>query len=139
MDPFRDRGALKKKKKKASVLLGRGIPPPTPSEKIRHIKAAALELGDNDLASAFDEIHFPEIRNAIAHADYTLTDEDLRLRKWWYHDPIRNVRTPIVPLDQLNDIIARAFGFYSALFQLHIEARAAYRGLRGRCFPFDPN
>lgn len=64
------------------------------------------------------------MRNAFAHADYTLHAESFRARSEQFE--LGGVQTPEVPLGVLADLLNRALAFYGEFMREHDEQRAGY-------------
>jgi hypothetical protein len=109
--------------------------PPVLSEKIRRVNELASR-SSVDTASLFEQIYFKDIRNAVFHADYALTDTEFVMRHGLFKVK-EGYLTPAVSFDELNSVIQRSFAFYSAVMQLHFWARRQLIELRNRILPFD--
>jgi hypothetical protein len=67
------------------------------------------ELGLSELAEVFRDAFDPDVRNAIAHADYILWSDGLRLRR-------RNGGHPrIIRWDELDALIGRGLNLFSII------------------------
>ncbi len=123
----------KEKKKSKPKLLGLEIPP-NPSQKIGLIKELSQAAGVPQVGLAFDEFYYPPLRNAIDHSDYVLRQNELRLLKGFIPDSLGSrAFTPVIPLNRLKDIFARAIVFYRALFEFTHKARAGFGDFKGEC------
>lgn len=113
----------------------------TPTAKIDKIKSLSRKLNQPEVGTAFNDFYFNGIRNAVSHSDYIFHNDEFRMRSEVVRLP--NSATgdsSIVPLKQLNEILARAFAFYGAFFDLEHQARASFVGLRGKphvMYPID--
>ena len=103
-----------------------------PKQKIEIIKAlstkANLHIGD-----IFDDFYNGDLRNAISHSDYILTDEEFRCRSG-----TGAVGAFCVPSNELNEIIAKSKIFISTFFDLENAARECWGGQKHRAVPYDP-
>jgi hypothetical protein len=125
IDPFLDLWTIRKNQR---------IPPPL-GKKIKRVSdlAAAKHPGVTNL---IDRVYFKDIRNSVFHADYTLTDEQFRMRHGLYTSA-SGTSSMTIPLDELNSIIRRGLTFYSSIMTLHARARRQFSGLRNTILPFD--
>jgi len=103
-----------------------------PKQKIKIIKAlsskANLPVGD-----IFDDFYNGELRNAISHSDYILTDEEFRCRSG-----TGSVGAFCIPLNELNEIITKSKIFISTFFGLETAARECWGKQKHRAVPYDP-
>lgn len=135
--PFLQQPSKKKKQKKLKPP-GKSGPPPGPAKKIPKIKELAGKANLPSIGSAFDQFYSGPLRNAISHADYVLTENDLRIRGGYLKvPPDGNILTPIMPLDRLTEMIERTFAFYSAFFALEKAAREALGAMAGKPISYD--
>lgn len=98
----------------------------SPFLKIGEIKMLATKAGLADIGFVFDEFYFPPIRHAIAHSDYVIYDSHffmLNKKVRFGNQP----PTQAIPLEKLEDIIARAYDFYSAFFTIEHLHRSAIK------------
>jgi hypothetical protein len=65
------------------------------------------------------------VRNAFAHADYTLHGDEFRARSEFLERG--GARTPALPLDVLPDIVNRALAFYETFMRQYDDQRGGYR------------
>lgn len=122
VDPFGDlRGGGKKKQKK--MRFGAGRREPTPGEKITRIKRWAAARRIPEVGSAFDEFYSAELRNAIAHSDYVLWDDEFRIATSFGKR---------FPKTEIWTHIDRALGFYTAFFKLEVETRRVFGDGKGQ-------
>ena len=127
-----------KKKPKPNPL--KPIPEPSPKAKIDVIKQLALQARLPDVGNAFDEFYLPSLRHSIAHSDYVLHEQEMRM----LHGHITEENeprcfTPVIPFERLSTIVNRTYSFYSGLFPLGKTARLGFRNLKGKCIPYDPH
>ena len=79
---------------------GRAIAP-NANRIMKDLMGHAYEVGLEELAEVFKEAFDPDVRNAIAHADYVLAEEGMRLRK-------RNGGQPrVITWDEFDPLICR--------------------------------
>jgi hypothetical protein len=97
--PFKHLIVVRNKKKQ--------VIPPTATGKFNEIKKLAQELGVNDIVECIDEIFDVEIRNAVSHSDYMVTDNYFRMREGGYPRQIN--------LQTITELIGRCFSFYDAM------------------------
>jgi len=134
MDPFRDLGRPVPKKKRH--LFGKIIPP-SPGAKILRIKQLSGQAHLPEVGSAVESIYDNEIRNAVYHSDYTLTDREFRIVAGTRLSRKRNCFTPVVEIDELNELFVNAFAFYSALFALYERCRKSFGDFKNAFLPYD--
>jgi hypothetical protein len=80
----------------------------------------ASELGLSELAEVFRDAFDPDVRNAIAHADYILWSDGLRLRR-------RNGGQPrVVPWDEFDALIGRGLNLFSLIRSIVDEYTRSY-------------
>jgi hypothetical protein len=125
MHPFRGLGT----KRKDRIL------PPSLGAKIQRVNELSASVG-TDTESLFTEIYFPDIRNAVFHADYALSETEFRMLGGWFKVKA-GFLTPAVPLGELEPLIQRAFAFYSAVMALHQRARRQLRDFQNKILPYD--
>ncbi|MFW6155468.1 MAG: hypothetical protein ACOC95_09645 [Planctomycetota bacterium] len=63
--------------------------PPSVNARIADIKAAADRMEHAAIASMFDEIWKPELRNAVFHSDYILFENELRIKHLFGSSAVR--------------------------------------------------
>jgi hypothetical protein len=56
---------------------------PNANRIIKDLIGHASELGLTELAEVFRDAFDPDVRNAVAHADYIIWPDGLRLRRGW--------------------------------------------------------
>lgn len=130
--PFADLARQRKKKGSSAA----GTIPPSPSQKIARLKEYAARAGHSEIAATFDLFYVAEIRNAVFHADYALSDTHFHMVRDHWHSP-HGYLTRDVPIPDLLTLIDRAFAFYYAVLNRYELARVNFRGLRHKGFPFD--
>ena len=55
--------------------------PPSMAQKIKAVTELAIRAGEADLAAKIDYVFDETLRNAVAHSDYILTADELRIRE----------------------------------------------------------
>lgn len=86
-----------------------------------------------DVGGIFDDFYDSKLRNAISHSDYTLTDEQFRVR-----NGTGAVGAYSIPLEELNVTITKAKQFISAVFGLDRSVRGLWGQRRQEAIPYDP-
>jgi hypothetical protein len=80
---------------------------PNANRIMKDLIGHASELGLSELAAVFRDAFDPDVRNAIAHADYIVWSDGLRLRR-------RNGGQPrIIPWDEFDALIGRGLNLFS--------------------------
>jgi hypothetical protein len=97
---------LNRKKSKGSPW---STVPPSMRMKIREITKLSAKISENDLTDKIKYVFDDEIRNAIAHSDYTLTASEFRIRGTGFGK--------VIPLAELDQRIAFTFVFLSGLLK----------------------
>jgi hypothetical protein len=82
------------------------------------------------------KVGLAEVRHAVFHADYTLSDTEFHMVKGHYLSP-RGYLTHDVPLPELLAVVDRSFAFFYALLKCRDLARGQLARLRDKAFPFD--
>ena len=85
---------------------------PNANRIMKDLIGHAAELGLTELSGSFSRRFDADVRNAIAHADYTLVPEGMRLRR-------RNgglVR--VIPWDEFDALIGRGINLFSFIRQM---------------------
>lgn len=108
---------------------------PNANKVLRDLAGHAASLGLSELAEVFRDAFDPEIRNAYAHADYTIWKDGLRLRK-------RNGGFPRkVPWPEFQARFDRGINVFHLLREIVNEYVASYhpaRQFRGRMADNEP-
>jgi hypothetical protein len=99
--------------------------------KIEIIKNLSDEA-HSGLAGIFDDFYSNKLRNAIAHADFILTDEDFRCR-----GGISGTKGFRLGYEELDRKIMCAKAFVSALFQMELLARQVWGTKKQQAIPYD--
>jgi hypothetical protein len=98
------------------------IKAPNANRIFRELSQRAEEVGLTRLSGALAEVFDDDLRNAIAHADFIIWDDGIRLRK-------RNGGHPYkLSWAQLNRIVRRGFCFVDLLNQYTEAALRSYEG-----------
>jgi len=104
-----------------------------PSQKIKIIKNLSEDAGIPEVGNLFDEFYDGKLRNAISHSDYTLTEEDFRVRNGTgAFDAYK------ISLEKLNITITKAKIFISSIYSLDNSARHVWGKNKHRGIPYDP-
>jgi hypothetical protein len=111
-----------KKQDSRKKLTGLKRREPTPGQKIDRIKQWAAARRVPELGVAFDEFYSAEFRNSVAHSDYVLWGDEFRMAS-----PPRSL-----PMSDVWNRIDRTLGFYSAFFNLEMEARQVFSEAKGQ-------
>jgi hypothetical protein len=101
------------------------------SEKIEIImrlsKDANLQVG-----SLFDDFYNNRLRNAIAHSDYILAEDDFRCR-----GGLSGMKAFRISYEELDRVLTNAKAFIAAFFQMDLLARHAWGTRKQRAIPYD--
>jgi hypothetical protein len=127
-DPFYD---LSRPRKNAK--LGEIGPPLTPTKKIMRIGELAGSRFPA-VATVFNDFYFSSLRNSIAHSDYVLDSDKLKMLHGRIASP--NGDTPFVPYDRLARIIDTAGCFYRVFFELERRVRSEFAQFSEEELPF---
>ncbi len=103
-----------------------------PKQKIKIIKELSKET-KNPIGDIFDEFYDGNLRNAISHSDYILTDDKFRVR-----NGTGSVGAFSITLESLNELITKAELFISTFFGLDRTAREIWGDKKCQAIPFDP-
>lgn len=90
---------------------------------------ASLKVGD-----IFDDFYDNRLRNAIAHSDYILEDDDFRCR-----GGLSGTKAFKLPYEKLDQILASAKAFIAAFFQVEMLARQVWGMSKQKAIPYDPH
>ncbi|MCC5467641.1 hypothetical protein [Pelosinus baikalensis] len=95
----------------------------------------AAELGLNNLAEIIRDAFNPDVRNAVAHADYIIAPDGLRLRR-------RNGGQPqIIPWTELILILERGINFFNIIRNMTESYMQSYdppKEVKGRLYKNEP-
>ncbi len=103
----------------------------TTNRKIEIIKKLADQAG-SAIGGIFDSFYSNKLRNAIAHADYILTDDDFRCR-----GDISGIKGFRISYKELDQKITCAKAFVSAFFQVELLARQVMGLQKQQAIPYD--
>ncbi|WP_334150169.1 hypothetical protein [Hyphomicrobium sp.] len=106
----------------------RGI---TTGRKIALIKELSAALGV-DVGDIFDDFYDNKLRNAIAHSDYILTDDDFRCR-----GGLSGTSAFTIAYADLDKKLLAAKAFVAAFFQVELLARQVWGQQKGKAIPYD--
>jgi hypothetical protein len=93
--------------------------------KVRALKEMLDAAGQPAVVESLDWFFNASVRNAFAHADYTLHAESFRARSEWFE--VGGTQTPEIPLTLLADLVNRALAFYGEFMREYDEQRAGYQ------------
>jgi hypothetical protein len=85
------------------------------------------------VSDIFDEFYDSNLRNAISHSDYILTEEQFRVR-----NGTGAFGAYSISLEQLNETITKAKLFISTFFGLDRMAREIWGEKKHQAIPYDP-
>jgi hypothetical protein len=109
-----------------------------PQQKIDSIKKLTTEAGLPAIGTLFDDFYRAGIRNAISHSDYIIFGDEFRMRGQTIPTGRDNhIRTSVVKLVQLRELIDHARAFYLAFIRVEKAARLSAGNNKGRGFPYD--
>jgi hypothetical protein len=97
----------------------------TTPAKVRALKQMLDAVGHAAVSETLDWFFHTSVRNAFAHADYTLHGDEFRARSELFESG--GVRTPTLSLDVLADVVNRALAFYDAFMHEYDDQRGGYR------------
>lgn len=100
--------------------------------KIEIIKLLSSEL-DFDVGGIFDEFYDNQLRNAIAHSDYIIADDDFRCR-----GGLSGMKAFCLPYEELDRRLLAAKAFIAAFFQVELLARQVWGQHKQKPIPYDP-
>lgn len=102
----------------------RAVIGPNANAMFRRLTEVATSIGMTSLAGLLEIAFRDDIRNAIAHADYILVPEGLRLRK-------RNGGSPLlVPSDELHNALQISIYFFKLLGVFRMRVAESFRPAR---------
>jgi hypothetical protein len=110
-----------------------------PAAKVSRILEWSREVGFPAVGEEFEFMMVKQVRNAFFHSDYTLYDNEFRMK---HGKPIQigEVQTPIVPIDWLVPRMERGINLVLATIELIHEFRRSYtqeKRVRARILPND--
>jgi hypothetical protein len=115
IDPFLDRYP-RNRKGEPQFLSAAG--------KVRALKGMLEAGGQPAVAEALDWFFNASVRNAFAHADYTLHRESFRARSESFE--VGGIQTPEIPLPLLAELLNRALAFYGEFMREYDAQRSGY-------------
>ena len=107
----------------------RGVPT---DRKIKILKTLSAEADLADVGAIFDDFYDNRLRNAVAHSDYILTEDDFRCRGRGGRGAFR------IPYKSLDRTLTAARAFATAFFQLELFARQCWGFKKQQGLPYDP-
>jgi len=110
---------------------------PSPEKKIKEIENLSEAAGLPEVGKALRGIYDPIIRNAVYHSDYVVHPGGLRLLSDHRFSQRLRVITSEVESEDLVQLTAEAFGFYSALDILYRRSCTLLVDYRNKFLPFD--
>ena len=93
--------------------------------RVRALRQMLTSLKHERVVEALDWFFHASLRNAFAHADYTLHGDEFRSRSELFERG--GIRAPDLSLDVLADVVNRALIFYGAFMEEYEEQRGGYR------------
>jgi hypothetical protein len=93
-------------------------------ETVAGLKELLLDTGHAGLVEVIDWFFYSPVRNAFAHADYTLHEDKFRTRSGRFE--VGGIITSELSLDELADLFNRTLGFYEAFMDEYAEQRGSY-------------
>lgn len=99
--------------------------------KIELIKQLSDDIGI-DIGGIFDQFYDNQLRNAIAHSDYILTDEDFRCR-----GRLSGSKAFKISYEELDQKILAAKAFIAAFYQMELIARQVWGQRKQEAIPYD--
>jgi hypothetical protein len=100
--------------------------------KIEIIKQLSKDLGF-DAGDIFDEFYDNRLRNAIAHSDYIIANDDFRCR-----GGLSGMKAFRIPYEELDKRLVAAKAFVAAFFQVELAARQIWGLHKQKAIPYDP-
>ena len=116
--------------KEQKQFKNRGI---SAGRKIEIVSALSAQLG-YEVGNIFGEFYNNQLRNAVAHSDYILTEDSFRCR-----GGISGMRSFKIPYPELDQRITCAKAFIAAFFYLEQGARQVWGGRKREATPYDPH
>jgi hypothetical protein len=92
--------------------------------KVNALREMLEGAGQAGVLELVDWFFNPALRNAFAHADYTLHEDKFRCRSEWFE--IGGIQTPELPLQVLVDLFNRALAFFQVFMDEYGEQRGGY-------------
>jgi hypothetical protein len=91
---------------------------------VRGLQEMLQGAGHAGLVEVVDWFFYSPVRNAFAHADYTLHQDKFRSSDWF---EVGGIRTRELPLDTLLDLFNRALAFYATFMDEYDGQRRSYQ------------
>lgn len=108
---------------------------PNANKIMKNMMGHAQDIGLNQLSKLFKEAIDPDLRNGIAHADYILVNDGVRIRK-------RNGGQPrIIPWAEFDALCCRAFGLFDFIRQFtsaHVQSYNPAKTIKARMNADEP-
>ncbi|HEY1615521.1 MAG TPA: hypothetical protein VGF97_17715 [Rhizomicrobium sp.] len=108
---------------------------PNANEIMKDLIGHASELGLTELAEVFRDAFDPDVRNAVAHADYIIWQDGLRLRR-------RNGGYPrVIPWDEFDALMCRGLNLFSIIrgvVEEYVESYDPPKTIRSRMNKNEP-
>lgn len=102
-----------------------------PRQKIDILKKLGAEAGI-PVSDIIEEFYRGDLRNAISHSDFILTDDGFRCRNGNWTGAFK------ISYEELDDLITKAKAFIGAFFGLERGARRFWGERAGQVIPYDP-
>ena len=118
---------LKEKEKKSFTKHGLNN-----QRKITIIKGLSAEAGLSDVGAIFDDFYDNNLRNAVAHSDFILADNEFRCR-----GNLSGTKASRIPYEKLDENICAAKAFISAFLQVELSARQFWGTTKHSAVPYD--
>jgi hypothetical protein len=134
INPFRDLAIPIRRKKGGLVLKANA---PSPGRKILRLKELAEAVNLSDVGKALEGIYDNEIRNAVYHSDYTLTDDEFRMLSGRRLSRKGNYFSQVADWAELSELFSECFAFYQAVFALYDRCRKSFGDFDGALIPYD--
>jgi hypothetical protein len=116
LDPFLD-DAPRNRKGEVQLL--------STSAKVRSLQAALRASGHLEMNEVIDWFYSSSVRNAFAHADYTLHEDMFRCRSEWFER--EGVQTRELPLEVLAELFNRSVCFYDGFISEYTDQGRSYQ------------
>jgi hypothetical protein len=92
---------------------------------VRALREMLDSAGHKSVSELIDWFFVPGLRNAFAHADYTLHENVFRSRSEYFE--VGGILSPEVDLELVANIVNRALGFYGEFIEEYERQRRGYR------------
>lgn len=93
--------------------------------KVDAVRKMLADAGHSAVAEAIDWFFHASIRNAFAHADYTLAGDRLCSRSELFSHG--GIRSPELHLDVIAEVVNRALVYYDVFVSEYVDQRRSYR------------